>query len=102
MSKLITIKSISGGGGGGGLMRTDSTPAWHASDFRLTTSLFGGGGRGGGRRGGGINGVSRADRLNGLENSKTVELQRRRGWKRESAEEQASHLSRISDLTVSE
>lgn len=52
MSKLITIKSISGGGGGGGLMRTDSTPAWHASDFRLTTSLFGGGGRGAGRRGG--------------------------------------------------
>lgn len=49
MSKLITIKSISGGGGsgGGGLMRTDSTPAWHASDFRLTTSLFGGGRRGG-------------------------------------------------------
>lgn len=96
MSKLITIKSISGGGGGGGLMRTDSNPAWHASDFRLTTSLFGGGGRGGGRRGG-INGVSRADRLNGLENSKTVELQRRRGWKRKS-QQKSRHLTSAGSL----
>lgn len=95
MSKLITIKSISGGGGG--LMRTDSTPAWHASDFRLTTSLFGGGGRGGRQAGGGINGVSRADRLNGLENSKTVELQRRRGWKRKS-QQKSRHLTSAGSL----
>lgn len=52
-----------------------------------------------------INGVSRADRLNGLGNSKTVELQRRKKVGREGVsrrEEQASHLSRISDLTESE
>lgn len=47
-----------------------------------------------------INGVSRADRLNGLENSKTVELQRHGGRveERESAEEKSRRLTSAGSL----
>lgn len=50
-----------------------------------------------------INGVSRADRLNRLENSGVAKTQWKEGTKRVSRrEEQASRPSRISDLTESE